>query len=184
MPITFLISMLPAVLLILCATQGWAQSYPSKVVRYLVPYEAGGGNDVMARIMAAGLSQAWGQQVVVENRPGAGGNIGTELAARAPTDGYTLLQISATNAVNASLYRHLRYDLVRDFAPVTLFSEVPFVLMVHPSVKAATVQELIALAKSQPGKLHFGSSGQASQAAKAAARAPPLAPTCLTFERS
>ena len=138
---------------------GWAQSYPAKVVRYLLPFAASGGNDIVARIMAAGLAKALGQQVIVENRPGAGGNIGTEIAARAPADGYTVLQISATNAVNVTLYRNLPYDLVRDFAPVTQLASLPSVLVVHPSLPVKSVGDLVKLAKAKPGQLNYSSAG-------------------------
>ena len=142
------------------AACAWGQSYPTKFIRYLLPYEAGGGNDVMARIMAAGLTQALGQQVIVENRPGAAGNIGTEVAARAPADGYTVVQISAGNAVNMSLYRNLPFDLVRDFAAVTRLASFPAVLVVHPSLRVKSINELVRLAKSRPGELNYASAGR------------------------
>ncbi len=138
---------------------GSGQGYPVKLVRYLVPYEAGGGNDVMARIIAGGLTQGLGQQVIVENRPGAGGNIGTEIAARAPADGYTLLQISAANAINVGLYRKLPYDLVRDFAPVTQLASLPAVLVIHPSLPTKSVSGLVKLAKAKPGAINYSSAG-------------------------
>src|SRR3990172_5455858 len=107
------------------AGHGWAQGYPVKTVRYLVPMSAGSGADTIGRIAAGGLTRAFGQQVIVDNRTGAAANIGAELAAKAPADGYTLFQVSMTHAANASLYRNLPYDLLRDFAPVTLLALSP-----------------------------------------------------------
>ena len=136
-----------------------AQIYPAKPVRFLVPFAPGGGNDIVARILGSKLSEAWGQQVVVDNRPGAGGNMAAEITARAAPDGYTVFQFNVANTIALSLYRKLPYDPVRDFAPVTQIGSTPFMLVVHPTVKAASVQELIALAKSRPGTLNYGSSG-------------------------
>ena len=136
--------------------------YPERPIRLIVGQAPGGATDIVMRAFAKRLSEELGQPIVIDNRAGAGGVIGAALVASAAPDGYTLL--AATNgpiAISPHVTPGLQYDSHKDFAPVTLFSEVPFVLMLHPSVKAATVQELIALAKSQPGKLHFGSSGQA-----------------------
>jgi tripartite-type tricarboxylate transporter receptor subunit TctC len=137
-------------------------AYPERPIRLIVGQAPGGATDIVVRAFAKRLSDELGQPIVIDNRAGAGGIIGAALVASAAPDGYTLL--AGTNgpiAISPHVTPGLQYDSHKDFAPVTLFSEVPFVLMVHPSVKAATVQELIALAKSQPGKLHFGSSGQA-----------------------
>jgi tripartite-type tricarboxylate transporter receptor subunit TctC len=131
-------------------------------VRYLVAFSAGSGADTIGRIVAGGMTQTFGQQVVVENRTGAAGNIAAEIAARAPADGYLLFQVSQTHATNASLYRNLPYDIVRDFAPVTLLASSPSVLVVHPSVPAKTVAELVRLAKARPGELNYASTGAGS----------------------
>jgi tripartite-type tricarboxylate transporter receptor subunit TctC len=129
-------------------------------VRLIVPYPPGGGNDTLARIFGLKLTESWGQQIVVDNRPGAGTIIGTQLAARAAPDGYTLLLSSiATHAVAPNLYRNPGYDPVRDFTPVTLLAVAPTVLCTNASVPAKTVQELIALAKAKPGELKFASGG-------------------------
>jgi tripartite-type tricarboxylate transporter receptor subunit TctC len=152
-------------MLILPAAPAGAQSYPSKPVRMIVPSTPGGGPDIMARAVGQKLSEAWGQTVVVENRGGAGGIIGSEAAAKAPPDGYTLVMANAgSHAVNASLYAKLPYDPVRDFAPVTLVSSAPNILIVHPSLPAMNVRELIALAKQKPDALTFGSGSNGSTA--------------------
>jgi tripartite-type tricarboxylate transporter receptor subunit TctC len=139
-----------------------AQSYPVKPIRFVIPFPPGGGTDTMARVMAPKLSEALGQQVVIDNRGGAGATIGTEIAAKSPPDGYTLLLMTVTNAVGMSLYPNLKYDLVRDFAPVTRVATTPHILVVHPSVPAKTVKELVALAKARPGALVYSSSGSGS----------------------
>ena len=137
-----------------------AQGYPTRPVTLVVPQAAGGANDILGRILAQQLSQRFGQQFVVENRVGAGGNIGTAAVAKAPRDGYTLLfTISAAHAVNPTLYAQPGFDPVRDFDPVMLVATVPFLLVVHPAVPAASVKELIELAKAQPGRIAYGSSG-------------------------
>lgn len=137
--------------------------YPSRPVRLIAPFSAGGGVDIVARLVAQRLSEKWGQQVVVDNRTGATGIIGTDLAAHATPDGYTLLMgNAATHAVNVSLFKKLPYDALRDFVPITLVGRVPEMLVVHPALPAASVQELIALAKAKPGELTFGSAGSGS----------------------
>jgi tripartite-type tricarboxylate transporter receptor subunit TctC len=142
------------------ASLAWAQVYPSKPIRLVVPFPAGGTTDILARAVAQRLTDDWGQPVVVDNRPGAGGNIGTELVAKAAPDGYTLeMGTVGTHAINASIYSKLPYDPVRDFAPVILVAGVPNVLVVNPAVPATSVQELIAYAKANPGKLNFASPG-------------------------
>ncbi|MET0345632.1 MAG: tripartite tricarboxylate transporter substrate binding protein [Casimicrobiaceae bacterium] len=134
--------------------------YPTKPVRVVVPFPAGGTTDLLARAASQKLSETWGQQALVDNRPGAGGNIGAELVAKAAPDGYTLLMGTVgTHAINASLYPKMPYDHVKDFAPVILVAGVPNVLVVHPSLPVNSVQELIAYAKANPGKLNFASSG-------------------------
>ncbi|MGZ8231734.1 MAG: Bug family tripartite tricarboxylate transporter substrate binding protein [Burkholderiales bacterium] len=139
-----------------------AQNYPVKPIRFIIPFPPGGGTDTMARVMAPKLAEALGQQVIVDNRGGAGATIGTEIAAKSPPDGYTLLLMTVTNAVGMSLYPNLKYDLVRDFAPVTRVATTPHIIVVHPSLPAKTVKELVALAKAKPGALVFSSSGTGS----------------------
>lgn len=136
-----------------------AQSFPSRPVRFIVPFPPGGGADVIGRVLALKLVDKWGQQVVVDNRAGAGGNIAAELAAAAPPDGHTIFQFNVANAIAVSLYQKLNYDPLKDFSAVTLLASSPFILCTHPSLKTSSVQELIALAKAQPGKLTYASSG-------------------------
>lgn len=134
--------------------------YPSKPIRLVVPFPAGGTTDILARAVAQKLSEAWGQQVIVDNRPGAGGNIGSDIVAKAAPDGYTLVMGTVgTHAINPSLYRKMPYDHVKDFAPVILVAGVPNVLVVNSSLPVHTVRELIDYAKANPGKLNFASSG-------------------------
>ena len=141
------------------AAAAHAQNYPQRAVRLVVPYVPGGGTDFTARVIAPKLSEALGQQVVVENRPGGGTNIGSDLVAKAAPDGYTLLMAGAANAINMSLYAKLPYDTLRDFAPVSLSVKGANVLLVHPSLPAKNLKELLALARAQPGKLNYASSG-------------------------
>ncbi|MBY0266827.1 MAG: tripartite tricarboxylate transporter substrate binding protein [Burkholderiales bacterium] len=152
------------IILALCpvATQA-ADPYPSRPIRMIVAYPPGGGTDQVGRVMAEQLTQTLGQQVVIDNRGGATGNIGTELAARAAPDGYTLLMGNvAPNAVNVSLFKKLGFDPVKDFAPVSLVAITPNILVAHPSVPVKTIKELIALAKAKPGALNFPSAGVGS----------------------
>src|SRR5258706_2070023 len=138
-------------------------SYPIRPVRLIAPFSAGGGVDIVARLVAQRLSEKWSQQVVVDNRTGATGIIGTDLAAHATPDGYTLLMgNAATHAVNVSLFKKLPYDAVKDFVPITLVGRVPEMLVVHPPLPAASMQELVALSKAKPGELTFGSAGSGS----------------------
>ena len=137
-----------------------APAYPTKPVRIVVPFPAGGATDILARAVAQKLTETWGQAFVVDNRPGAGGNIGSDLVAKAAPDGYTLeMGTVGTHAINASLYAKMPYDHVKDFAPIILVAGVPNVLVVNPAVPVNSVQELIAYAKANPGKLNFASSG-------------------------
>lgn len=136
-----------------------AAQYPRKPIRLIVPFAAGGNTDFLARTVAQKLTESWGQQIIVENRPGAGGSVSTELAARAPADGYTILFVSLTNAIALTLHERLPYNIVRDFAPVVLMATAPQVLASHPNVPAKNVKQLVALAKANPGKLSYGSSG-------------------------
>jgi tripartite-type tricarboxylate transporter receptor subunit TctC len=143
----------------LCAPLASAQPYPSKPIRFVVPFAPAGGTDILARLIAQKLSESWGQPVNVDNRPGASGNLGTEIVARSAPDGYTILMVVNTHAVNASLFSKLSFDPVRDFAPVILTATTANILVVYPSVPARSVQDLIALAKAQPGKLKYASGG-------------------------
>jgi tripartite-type tricarboxylate transporter receptor subunit TctC len=137
-----------------------AQSYPTKPVRVIVPFPAAGGTDLFARAVAQKLSGTLGQQVIVDNRSGAGGMIGCELVAKAPPDGYTLLiTSSSTHVISPHITRKPPYDAIRDFTPISLLASAPNLLVVHPSVPARTVRELVALAKSQPGQLNYASNG-------------------------
>ncbi len=140
-----------------------AQAFPSKPITIIVPFAAGGTTDILARIIAQGMGAELGQSVVVDNRAGAGGNIGGQVAARAPADGYTLFMGTVgTHAINAALYRKMPFDPVKDFAPLTRVANVPNLLVANPAQPFKTVQELIAYAKANPGKINFGSSGSGS----------------------
>ena len=139
-----------------------AQNYPVRPVRMIVPFSPGGATDVPARILAQRLSEAFGHQIVIDNRPGAGDVLGADAVAKAPPDGYTLLLTATTHVISASLYQKLPYDAIRDFAPVMLIGSGPNVLTVHPSLPAKNVRELIALAKARPGKIDYASSGNGS----------------------
>ena len=136
--------------------------FPSKPLRFILPFPPGGGTDALARSMANRLSEALGQQVVVDNRPGAGANIGAELAAKSPPDGHTLFMVTPTHAINVTLYRNLAYDLLKDFVPVSNLATTAMVVVVHPSIPARSVKELIAVAKARPGQLAHSSSGTGS----------------------
>jgi tripartite-type tricarboxylate transporter receptor subunit TctC len=139
-----------------------AQAYPARPVRIFVGFAAGGGVDIVARLIGQWLSERLGQPVIIENRPGAGGNIGTEAVVRAPADGYTLLMVGAYNAINATLYDKLNFNFSRDIAPVAGIIVVPNVMVVNPSVPTKTVPEFIAYAKANPGKINMASSGSGS----------------------
>jgi tripartite-type tricarboxylate transporter receptor subunit TctC len=137
----------------------WAQSYPTRPVRWIVPFPAGGAADIVARLMGQWLSERLGQSFVIENRPGAGTNIGTESVVRSAPDGYTLLFVSPSAAINATLYEKLNFSFIRDIAPVAALVRTPDVMEVNPSVPAKTVPEFIAYAKANPGKINYASSG-------------------------
>jgi tripartite-type tricarboxylate transporter receptor subunit TctC len=149
---------LPAV-----ARIAWAQAYPSRPVHIVVGFSPGGATDIVARVIGQWLSERLGQQFVIENRPGAGGNIGAEAVVRAPADGYTLLQASSANAINATLYDKLSFDFIRDMTPVGGIMRVPNVMEVNPSVPVKTVSEFIAYAKANPGKINYASAGGSVQ---------------------
>jgi len=136
-----------------------AQAYPSRPVRIVVGFAAGGATDIQARLMGQWLSDRLGQQFIVENRAGASGNIGTEAVAKAPADGYMLLQVVTPHAINAALYSNLNFDFMRDITPVICAARLAYVVVVHPSVPAKTIPELIAHAKANPGKINYGSAG-------------------------
>jgi tripartite-type tricarboxylate transporter receptor subunit TctC len=144
-----------------CAsTDALAQAYPAKPVRLVLPFPPGGGTDVVGRLLAQKLGQALGQQLIVDNRAGAGGRIGTDLVAKSPPDGYTLLlATSSVMGTGPALYKKLPFDMPKDFAPVSLVAYTAYVLVTHPSVPAKSVKELVALAKSKPGRLTYASSG-------------------------
>ena len=136
-----------------------AQTYPVRPVRMVIPIAPGGGTDIVGRMVAQKLTEALGQQFIVDNRPGAGGIIGTEAVAKSPPDGYTVLLTPTSHTINPSLYSKLPYDTVRDFAPVSLLVSVTTVFVAHPSLPVRTVKDVVALAKSRPGQLSFGSAG-------------------------
>lgn len=133
------------------------QAYPTKPVRYVLP--STGGSEIVARIIAPGMSQALGQQVFVDVRTGAGGNLGAEIAAKAPADGYTILQVTQSHAVNMTLFRNPGYDLLRDFAAISKMDVAPAIVVVHPSLPVKTLRDLVVLAKARPGEINYGSAG-------------------------
>ena len=136
-----------------------AQAFPTRPVRIVVPFAAGGATDIIARLIGQWLSERLGQQFVIENRPGAGSNIGTEMVVNAPPDGYTLLQVGASSAINATLYEKLSFNFLRDIAPVSGIISIPFIMAVNPSFPAKTVSEFIAYARANPGKVNMASGG-------------------------
>ena len=149
------------VVLALLAGTAAAQTYPSRPVRMMVPFPAGGGSDTMGRIVASRLGERLGQQIVVENRPGAAGSIGADIAARAPADGYMILLGSTSELVQyPNVNPKIPYDPLRDFTPVSLVGTIPMVLVVHPSLPVKNVKDLVAMAKARPGEINFGSAGQ------------------------
>jgi len=136
-----------------------AQTYPTKPVRFIVPFPPGGPTDIMGRLAAQRLTEAWGVQVVADNRAGAGGNIGSELCAKSPPDGYTICMMTVAQSISPSIYPKLGFDPLKDFAPVTLMATLPSLLMVHPSLPVKNVKELVALAKAKPATLTYASTG-------------------------
>ena len=145
----------------MCAlvTSAWAQQFPSKPIRWVVPSSPGGSADAVTRVVADGVSKTLSQRVVVENRAGASGNIGSEVVAKSAPDGYTWIMMNNAQAANVSLYRNLTYDLLRDFAPVTQVDSAPHVIVVHPTLPVKSVGELVKLAKARPGQLDYASAG-------------------------
>ncbi len=155
-----MLTALAGALLAVAAGTAAAQAFPTKPIRMVVTFPTGGAPDILARTLSEKLDPAWGQTMIVDNKPGAGGNIGAEFVARAPNDGHTLVMGTVgTHSINGSLYAKMPYDMVRDFAPVTLIASTPNLLVVNNDVPAKTLQELIALAKAKPGQLTFGSPG-------------------------
>lgn len=148
-----------AVAALVGAAPAYAQSYPAKPVRLILPFPPGGGTDILGRILAQKLGEELGQQVIAENRPGAGGNVGAEYTVRQAPDGYTIVLCSPSISISPSLYKKLSYDPARDLAPISLVASIPNLLVVHPSVPAKTLKEFAALARKNPGKLNFGSGG-------------------------
>ncbi len=153
-----------ALALIALAAAGAAQSqtYPAKPVRFIIPFPPGGPTDIMGRLASQRLTEAWGVQVVADNRAGAGGNIGAELCAKSPPDGYTICMMTVAQSISPSVYPRLGFDPLQDFAPVTLMATLPSLLMVHPSLPVKNVRELAALAKAKPGILTYASTGNGS----------------------
>src|SRR5688572_3888396 len=146
----------------IACTSLWAQTYPSGPIRIVVPYPPGGGTDILGRQIAHRLNESWSVPVIIDNRGGASGTIGTALAAKAPADGQTLLIVPSAFAVNPSIHKNLPYDTVRDLAPVSQLAASPLILCVHPSFPARSVKELVAFLKARPGQIDFGTSGNGS----------------------
>jgi tripartite-type tricarboxylate transporter receptor subunit TctC len=138
------------------------QKYPTRPIRLVLPFPPGGSTDIVARLIGQKITESWAQQVLVDNRPGGGGNVAAEAVARAAPDGYTLFQVNVANAIGASLYPKLNYSLIGDFAPVTQLATTPYVLLAHPSVPAKSMRDLIGLAKARPGQLNYASAGAGS----------------------
>lgn len=159
LPMKFTIAFICCLLSLVLTAPANAQSYPNKPVRVVVPYPPGGPTDIVARVLFQQVSEATGQQFLVDNRAGAGGNIGAEIVAKSPADGYTLLIGTTAHAINMSLFKNLSYDVQKDFAPVSLLTQGPLVLVAHPQFPANSIKEVIELAKSKSGGLNFASSG-------------------------
>ena len=155
-------ALLVAAVVLAAAMPALAQDYPNRPIRFIVPYPPGGGTDVVARIMSDALAADLGQPIIIDNRGGAAGNVGTDIAAKAAADGYNILFTLSSHTINPKLYDKLPFDVERDFVPISLAASIPQILVVHPSVPANNVQELIALAKANPGKLNYASVGTGS----------------------
>ncbi|HEV7804038.1 MAG TPA: tripartite tricarboxylate transporter substrate-binding protein, partial [Burkholderiales bacterium] len=156
---------LVSTMVLLASASAFAQSdYPSKPIRFLLPFSPGGPADLLARLTGQRLHDTWNAQTIVEARPGAGGIVATEIAAKSPADGYTFIIVTVGHAVNPSLYSKLPYDTVNDLVPMALVANIPSVMVIHPTVPAKNVKELIALAKSKPGQLNYGTGGNATTA--------------------
>ena len=153
------VNVVALLVLLLFPFTGYSQEFPTKSVCWIVPYAPGGSSDILARLIGQKLGERWGHNVIVDNRPGAAGNIGTEAAARSAADGYTMLLVASTFTMNPSVYRKLPFDTVNDLAPVTMILWQPFMLSVHPSLPVASIGQLIALARKRPGELNYSSGG-------------------------
>ncbi|HTE16199.1 MAG TPA: tripartite tricarboxylate transporter substrate binding protein [Burkholderiales bacterium] len=138
----------------------WAQGYPNKTIRMVVPFAAGGNTDIIARIVAPEMSKQFGQQIVIDNRGGGGSVIGSEIAAKSPPDGYTLLMVSAAHVINPAMIKKLPYDSIRDFSPISVVADVPTAFVVHPALPVKNVKEFVALARSKPGELNYSTAGR------------------------
>lgn len=149
-----------AVLMGAFAVAAHAQTYPAKTVRMIVPFAPGGNTDIIARVFAPKMAEALGQQVIIDNRGGAGSTIGTEIAAKSPPDGYTLLMVSAAHTINPAMVKKLPYDSIRDFTPISVIADVPTAFVVHPSLPARNVKEFLAIAKSRPGEIFYSTAGR------------------------
>jgi tripartite-type tricarboxylate transporter receptor subunit TctC len=154
-----LVSLLAAAMTVVPA-QADAQTYPTKPVRLMVPFVPGGNTDIIARVVAPEMSKALGQQLVIENRGGGGSTIGTEVVAKSPPDGYTLLLVSAAHVINPAMIKKLPYDSIRDFAPISVVADVPTAFAIHPTLPVKNVKEFIALAKARPGQLNYSTAGR------------------------
>jgi tripartite-type tricarboxylate transporter receptor subunit TctC len=163
------LSIVTLLMLVLSAFPAFSQDFPAKPVRWIVPYAPGGSSDILARLIGQKLAETWGRPIIVDNRPGAAGNIGTEAAARSAADGYTMLLVASTFTMNPSVYGKLAFDTINDFAPVTMIMWQPFILSVHPSLPVTSVKQLIALARQHPGQLNFSSGGSGTSGHIAAA---------------
>jgi tripartite-type tricarboxylate transporter receptor subunit TctC len=148
-----------ALCLLVFVYPAFAQSYPNRPIRFIVPFPPGGGNDIVGRIVAIKLGEGLGQQVVIDNRGGAGGTIGTDITAKAPADGYTMLVNNISLAVNHTLFKKLPYDTLRDLAPIALIGRQPNIVVVHPGVSARSMREFLELARAKPGEINYGSGG-------------------------
>ncbi len=157
------------------STGAAAQTYPQRAIQFVVPTSAGGGTDTVARVVGQKLTEAWGQSVIVDNRPGASGGIGVGLVAKAPPDGHTLLVASAGHIVFAPNLVKVAFDPLRDFTPVTMLTSSPLIVVVHPTVPAKSIPQLIALAKARPGTLNYGSAGTGTSTTRATVSVPPPA---------
>jgi tripartite-type tricarboxylate transporter receptor subunit TctC len=152
-------SILPALAGLLLASAAWGQNYPARPIRMIVPFVPGGNTDIIARVFAPRMAELIGQQIVVENRGGAGGVIGTEAVARAAPDGYVILMVSAGHTINPAMTKKLPYDSVKDFSPISIIADVPTAFVVHPSLPAKTVGEFIAIARARPGEINYSTAG-------------------------
>ena len=158
-PFVLALATMTALIALAAAPMAHAQSYPDRPVRAVVPFPAGGGTDILARLLLQKMAERTGANFIIDNRAGAGGTIGTDIVAKSPADGYTILVCSSSHTINPSIYKKLAFDPARDFAPITIIASGPGILVVHPSVPARSVKELIALAKSKPGQLNYASAG-------------------------